>query len=131
MDANSILTSTFYDKRWASNTLMRSYELEYEDGTIEERIDYSDWRFTSLLKRIRTSTPYPYNGFEKFTTLVYKAYGNTTIYRLILMYNGFMHPYEIKAGTQINLPDPEELNILLRKMSTKKENTTASRSVPI
>lgn len=130
MDPNSVLSSTFYDKRWSSNELMRSYELEYEDGAIEERIDYSDWRFTSMLKRLRSSTPYTYNGFEKFTTIVYRYYGNTTIYRIVLAFNGYMHPYEIDRGAVIRMPDVTELNAELEKLGVRKQNPTG-RSVAI
>lgn len=127
MNPDSILSSTNYDKRYATNNLMRTYELEFEDGTIDQFIDYSDWNFTSIVKKIRGSKAIRYNGFEKFTTLVYREYGNTTIYRLILMFNGYMHPYEIESGALIKLPDPIELGRLLQSKQLSKQ--TNGRSV--
>lgn len=131
MDPNSILTSTNYDKRYATNNLMRTYELEFANGTIDQFIDYSDWDFTSIIKRIRNSRSIRYNGYEKFTTIVHRVYGNTTIYRLIMIFNGFMHPYEIESGAVIKLPDPVELSTLLQRGQLKKQTNSNNRSVLI
>lgn len=126
---DAVFTSTFYDPRWSTNNILRSYQLEYPDGSLEDRIDYSDWRLTSMLKRIKNYIPSKYKG-EKFTTLVYNAYGTTTIYRIVLMFNGFMHPYEIEIGETIKYPYPSELNNLITNLNISK-NKSAGRSVPI
>lgn len=128
--ADAVLTSTFYDKNWSSNNLMRSYQLEYADGSLEDRIDYSDWQLSSLVKRLKGFTPYPYNGIEKFTTIVNKFYGTTTVYRIVLMFNGFMHVYEIEKGTIIKMPYASDLSRLLEDLN-KKKNTTKGGSVVI
>jgi len=125
---DTVINSTNYDKRYASNNLMRTYQLEYADGSLEERIDYSDWRYTSIIKRLRKFTPYTYNGFEKFTAIVKRYYGNTTIYRLVLTFNGFMHPYEIPRGAVIKLFDPLELKEQIQKLNNKKQGASG-RSV--
>lgn len=124
--ADSISTSTCYDKRWATNNILRTYQLEYDDGTLEERIDYADWRLSSMLKRITRFRSIKYNGATKFTTLMNNEYGTTTIYRLVLMFNGFMHPYEIEDGATIKLPYSADLEELINNLSINK-NKDAGR----
>jgi hypothetical protein len=120
---DSILTSTNYDPTYAPNSLMRSYELIYPDGEIEDHLDLADWNYRAIIKGISMFKPYRYNGYEKFTTIVYNEYGNTTCYRIVLTFNGFMHPYEIDNGAVINLPDPGQLRGLILQQQLKKKTS--------
>ena len=118
MNIESVLTSSFFDKRYAVNKIQRTYQLEYADGTIEDRLDFGDWNITRILRQLTTFTSKRYNGFKKFTTLCYLVYGNTTIYRLILTYNGYMHPYEIPSGALILYPDPAQISNAVLNISS-------------
>lgn len=120
MNPNDVIFSTNYDKAFSVNKIQRSYELEYEDGSLEGRIDFNDWNIQRILRQITQDTPERYNGYKKFTTLCNTKYGNTTIWRLVLVYNGFMHPYEIPGGAIIRFPDPTELRNAVLNVSQIK-----------
>jgi hypothetical protein len=126
MDANSVIFSSNYDKSYATNNILRTYELEYDDGQLEDRLDYSDWRLTRILRQITSVTSAKYNGVRKFTTICYLLYGNTTIYRLVLMYNGYMHPYEIPQGAILLFPDPTDLLNAVTKTTTAQSKAVRS-----
>lgn len=127
MDAKSLLYSTNYDKVYATNNILRTYELEYDDGTLEERLDLSDWRMTQILRRIQSVTSAKYNGIKKFTTICYLLYGNTTVYRIVLIFNGYMHPYEIPQGATLLFPDPTELLNAVTRVTA--DTSRAARTV--
>lgn len=120
---DAILTSTFYDPTYSPNQLMRSYELQFPDGTTEEHLDLSDWNYRAIIRGITQYSPYRWNSTKKFTTLINDTYGNTTCYRIVLTFNGFMHPYEIDEGAIIYLPDPTELNGLISQQQIKKKSS--------
>jgi hypothetical protein len=120
---DAILTSTAYDPNYAPNNLMRSYELQYEDGSIEEYLDLADWNYRAIIKSITQYSQIRYNKTKKFTTLMYERYGNTTCYRIVLAFNGFMHPYEIDEGAIVYLPDPLQLSQLIQQQILKKKNS--------
>ena len=119
---DSILTSTFYDKGYDPSTVMHSYELVYPDGRTENYLDYADWDYRSIVRSISLFTPYKYNGYEKFTTIMYNTYGTTSCYRIVLTFNGFIHPYEIESGSIINLPDAQQLGQILKQQILKKKS---------
>lgn len=102
---------------------MRSYELLFPDGSVEEQLDLADWNYRAIIRGITQYSPIRYNKTKKFTTLMYERYGNTTCYRIVLTFNGFMHPYEIEEGAIINLPDPLQLSQLIQQQILKKKNS--------
>lgn len=120
---NAILTSTFYDPTYEPNSLMRSYELLYPDGTTEDYLDLADWNYRAIIRGITKYSAIRYNKTKKFTTLMYERYGNTTCYRIVLTFNGFMHPYEIDEGATVYLPDPTELAQLIQQQILKKKTS--------
>jgi hypothetical protein len=120
MTPDSVVFSTNYDKTFATENILRIFELQYEDGSVEERIDWGDWRITQILRKITVARPYKYNGIRKFTTLCQAIYGNTTCYRLVMIYNGYMHPYEIPAGAIILFPDNMQLSDAIRQVTQIK-----------
>jgi hypothetical protein len=120
---DAILSSTFYSPEYSPNQLMRSYELLYPDGSTEDHLDLADWNYRAIIRSITKYSPIKWNTTKKFTTLMYETYGNTTCYRIVLTFNGFMHPYEIDEGAIVYLPDPEELSGLITQQQIKKKNS--------
>lgn len=121
-------TSTNYDGRYDINTVVDTVELEMPDGKIIQILDVLDARLTKLLNSISEWTPYVYDGTEHITTISYKAYGNTTLWWIIMMYNGFMHPLEIEPGINIKIPTAQSLSEFFIKVI---ENKNIGRVVEI
>lgn len=69
-----------------------------------EMTDLFDNRRLSLMRSITQSKPVIYRGDVPLTTLVYLEYGNTSLYWLVMEYNGIVHPLEIQPGTVIEMP---------------------------
>lgn len=121
MANNAFENPSFYNKRYSSNSFMRSYEIEYENGDTEYRIDYSDYRLRRLINSIKSYKLVTYNGEEKFTTFVWRYYGTTTVYRIIMIYNGFMHPYEIVPGQAVKMPLPADLERIIDSLDKPRQ----------
>lgn len=61
---------------------------------------------------------YQYQG-EGLTTLSYQMYKTTTAWWVILMFNGFVHPDEIPAGTELRIPDLASLKAVIERTKSK------------
>lgn len=84
----------------------------------EERIDIFDTRLLSLLRSITRTRPVVYRGDQPLTTLVNTEYGNTSVYWIVLAYNGFVHPMEIRPGAVIELPSASEIDRFRSRLNT-------------
>lgn len=112
-------TSTNYNAKYAVLRFIPAVEIEYPNGFIEVAADALDWRLTSLLNSITDFQPVRYDGSEPFTTMVYRYYGFTTLWWLVLCYNGFMHPLEIRPGTLVRMPSITQIDSYLKEVKVK------------
>ncbi len=118
LDVAAIL-STHMNVKYSINNFMPVIEVEYADGNIELRLDMLDRRLTRMLSIITEWRPVLFDGTEHITTLCYRVYGNTTIWWVVMMYNGFVHPLEIEPGTVIKMPSLPQINEYLLAVKRK------------
>lgn len=116
----SSITSTNYDSKMALMTLFPLYNIQYQDGTIEQRRDYQA-QIARKIKRIRKCVPYVYQGYNTLTTDIFKLYGNTTTVWIFLIYNA-VHRLELVPSRTYKMPDISEIQTIL----TKKSGSTKS-----
>jgi hypothetical protein len=112
--------STNYDSRYNLINIAPIYELEIGDDKIIFSVDVLDHKLTRLINSIQDYFPYIYDGQEHITTISYKAYNTTTLYWLIVMYNGIMHPLEIEPGLILKIPKMTEVSRFFQEASAKR-----------
>ena len=113
------LLSTHMSAKHSINNFMPVIEVEYSDGKIELRLDMLDRKLTQMLDIMTVWTPVVYDGTEHITTICFRAYGNTTLWWVVMMYNGFTHPLEIEPGTVIKMPSLSQITDYLLAVKRK------------
>lgn len=96
--------STFYNPKYVRS---RFVVLTDVDGT--PTIDVFASKVREILERIKGYSTYTFSNMDKLVTISYRAYGTTSLWWLILVFNGFIHPYDIEPGTVIKIPDLFEI----------------------
>lgn len=86
---------------------------ERVDG--EENIDFFDPKVTDLVRRIdRADTfTYVYDGSEQIENIAFKFYYTTSIWWLIMEYNGFTHPLELEEGQVLRMPAKSDIDRIM------------------
>lgn len=102
---------------------------EYIDGV--PVLDWLDSRLHDMVADIKVSNPYVYNGAEHLPNICYKTYGTTSLWRLVLQYNGFINPIDIIPGSIIMLPTNSEINRVVYKFSRNTNANTNQTVVEI
>ena len=92
-------STNYADKYNRTNILATVYR--ENDGYV---LDALDQEILNLVNNITTFTEHTFVDAEVFTTLVYNAYGNTTIAWFIAYFKGFYHPFDLQAGMIIRFP---------------------------
>lgn len=95
-----------------------------DDGHIEpiNRIAWSDYLDPAvnegIFDSIRTVQSIKYTG-TPLTTIADAVYGTTTLWWVILQYNGYLHPDEIPNGAQLLIPSAAEVQAAFIKSQEK------------
>jgi hypothetical protein len=103
--------STFHDSV--------SYNVINTDGSVGtvREIDPFSVNIHRLMENLTLFTTQTYTG-QQFTTMVYKVYGNTTLIRLVLLYNGLLSRTELRPGMVIKFPLKEQIDEFIRNTKT-------------
>lgn len=117
--------STNYDPAFARTKFMET--VVATDYEAKEWVDPLDPRLLNLLSHDTPFTKYTYNS-ESMTTLSYLNYGTTSLWWLILMFNGFLHPHDIPSGYELKIP---QLSFILAKIKSKAVNSIAGKIVTV
>lgn len=67
-------------------------------------------RIVDLLDSITISTPYTIREGDKITTICFEFYQTTSLYYLLLYYNGLLFWDELQPGDVIQIPNLEQIN---------------------
>lgn len=118
--------STNYNPKYSIVRLTPIHEYEYDNGFVENIPDMLNWKLAVLLKAIQNWAPYEYDGTKPITTIAYETYGTTTVWWIILMYNGFMHPLEMQPGIVIKIPARADVDKFLLSLD-KRMNEIGKR----
>ena len=73
-------------------------------------IDVLADRLVDLIETITTAIPYTVREGDKLTTVCYQFYQTTSLYYLILTYNGLLFWDEVSPGDIIQIPDLSQIN---------------------
>ena len=73
-------------------------------------IDTLSDALVDLLNSITTATPYTVREGDKLTTICFQFYQNTSLYYLILYYNGLLFWDEVQPGDIIQIPSLSQIN---------------------
>ena len=76
----------------------------------ELTIDVLTDRFVDLIEAITITTPYTVKEGDKLTTVCYRFYQTTSLYYLILYYNGLLFWDEVLPGDIIQIPNLAQIN---------------------
>lgn len=68
--------------------------------------------FTQLRNQVNSWTTLEYKG-QPFTTLINTLYGNTSVWWLVLYYNGYISPLDIPHGAILRIPNRDQLSSFL------------------
>lgn len=110
-------TSTFFDAQFSIPAMFGFCDgdsLEPDELLRLPMVDFLDGR---VLRALRDA---PSNGSivkdaSPLTTSVHSATGTTTVWWLIVMYNGYLHPDEIPDGTVLKIPNLASIRDALAK----------------
>lgn len=67
----------------------------------------------NICKAIKSYVPYPFDGTLTIENISYRMYGTTSLWWIIIMYNGLTHPLEIQPGTVLFIPSISDINQIL------------------
>jgi hypothetical protein len=92
--------ATYSNPKFYRSNFMAQVTLD--DGTIIN--DIFDRRLVQLIRNISSSSNILYNDSMKLCNLSFSFYGTTSLDWVILVYNGFIHPYEIPSAITLLVP---------------------------
>ena len=91
--------STFFNAKYARSSFVKPIII---NGNQE--INYLDPSVYKALQNVTNYQLYTFSDKDKLVNISYQAYNTTSAWWLILMYNGYLHPYEIPNGTTLKIP---------------------------
>lgn len=97
-------TTTYYNAQYARGNLISFVTV---NGV--KQINIFDPRILKAVLQIQSYQTYTYSDGDKIVNISYQAYATTSLWWVILMYNGLIHPYEIPIGYLLKIPDMSEL----------------------
>ena len=70
----------------------------------EQTVDLLNPKLHKIFDYVTYYANYTYRNHEKVVNISYNSYGTTSLWWLILLASGQIHPYEILPGTNLLLP---------------------------
>lgn len=111
---------TYYRKNFLGK-VKRPFDQEVPDPLSQKLLD--------LVENIPTYKVHMYSADETFTTLVYRAYGSTSLWWLVLLYNGLFSPLDLMPGMVINFPDKRAVDEAIRLVNAKPKDRNLRKVV--
>ena len=83
-----------------------------------------------ILNIIAGEIPYDIFSYrsESITTISYQYYSTTTLWWLIVMFNGFLHPHEIPSGYKLKIP---KLSYIMNKVKKSTSDSIKGQVIQI
>ena len=111
--------SSHYNARYARSNALTLITLENDDGTPYAEIDLFDIRIHRLITSVKKAQPYTINQSEKLVNISYQAYNTTSLWWVLVLYNGLIHAYDIYPGMVLRIPDLFEITIALNQFPSR------------
>lgn len=108
----NLFQSTNLNIRYLYSNFLPIVEVDTEETNpnLQSSFDIFDPDLTSLLDSLTAAQLYRYQGFEHMPTLVRRLYNTTTLWWLVMKYNGFYHEWEIPAGGLMYFPVLQQID---------------------
>ena len=91
---------TFWNPKYERAKVMKTVKI---DG-VDYYLNIFDTRIMDLMRNITQFRQHPYDSSIPLTTVSHRYYGTTTLDWVIIMYNGYIHEFEIPDGTIMRIP---------------------------
>lgn len=82
-----------------------------------------------LINSITQYTSIPYDGHSHITTISYQNYGTTTLWWLILKYNGYQNWWLIPNGAMLKIPSLPQIQNFLNQRVTVSNNSNSTSTL--
>lgn len=105
--------STHYVPKYARKNFMPTVDLVNRKGRLVETITVLDTlnpKLTNLVKNLTSVEEHVILGGESLPNIAYKYYKTTSLYWLLCMYNGIIHPLDLVIGKTLLIPSLTQLN---------------------
>ena len=113
------MPTTNYNPRYDFVNFLAEYDITsasarlFDPGAVEQAPDFLDQNLVELMYSLRLGGLYTVRQYESLTTIVYNAYGNTTLWWVVLMFNGLETSMQLQPGMQLKLPTLDSINAAL------------------
>lgn len=111
--------ATFSNRKYDITNIMKIY---YDENGIISNI--FDPKFVKLIKKITLYKEHEYNDIITLENISYKYYRTTSLYPIITLYNGIIHPLTIENGTILKIPVLKNINSIFTENIKKNRGTT-------
>lgn len=91
--------SSFYVEKYA-----RSKFMVIETQNTDTYIDFFSDKSIKMVQNLQRHSLHTFTAGQKLTKISYDYYGTTTLWWVILVYNGFFHPLEVPYGIVLLIP---------------------------
>lgn len=119
--------STFYNPAYARSKFITEIEI-INNFQSEKTVDLLNPKLGKLINSLTIFSTRQYQTNEKIVNISYSVYGTTSLWWIIIIATGLIHPYEIPVGTLLYLPNLTELVEAINKLS---DTSNKSRVVTI
>lgn len=111
------MTSSHYVPKYAQSKFFPVVSLfvEEEDVQAIEMLDILSPQVQALIKGVSDWIPYTCLDRDPLPNISRRMYGTTTLYWVIAMYNGIIHPLEIQAGQLLKIPSLNAISSRMKK----------------
>ena len=97
----------------AQYDVTRAADRLFNPGVVQQELDFLDQRIVELMYALPTESLYVAKQYESLTTIVYRHYGTTTPWWIVLMYNGLETSMQLQPGMQLKLPSLASINAVI------------------
>ena len=80
-------------------------------------LDYFDSRYVEPIKNAVSARTIINDGATPLTTICYYLYGNTTLYKFLMSFNGVIHALELLPGALLQIPSITTINNEIKTVS--------------
>ena len=87
-------------------------QIDLDNAVIDSLLDINNYQLTKAINTAPSLVSFTWDGNVPLTTISKDAYGTTSLWWLILRYNGFIGYWDIPLGATLEIPDPSGIQKL-------------------
>lgn len=113
-----------YSARYERSNVLKTQNIDQGDGTSVEYLQYFNDEYYSLLDNIRSFNPYQNVRRLPITTIAQNELGTTTLWWLIVVYNGYLNALNIDIGNILSIPQRQDVDSIFSSLPKSNKGTT-------